>query len=570
MSWQSCSISETELAKLLHCYKFSIRQKILPKQPFTSDGHINKPYFNYEMRKTEGVRAKMSFWVLNLLCLLQLPTMALSKNVESSDSYDLDDIRFWNSIGKRNIEKKLQLNPHLLKVKPPKNVILFVGDGMGISTVTSARINKNQKAGLHYLNTPLYFEKFQNSGLVKTSSFDHHVTDSAAGATALFTGRKVNTKTLGTLPSAKEGCPNSTSTDIVDGIAEGVLQKDLSMGFVTTTRITHATPAALYAKASHQAFSAWPKTSLKGVERDAEYDEAEVRCARDIAKQLLSYPASEFKVLMGGGSSYLMDKSRNGSRGDGINIDLEWLRLGGSRKVLRTPSDLNQVDAANVDKLLGIFSDSQFPYHLSEKLGNKKTVPRLHEMTKKAIEVLQKDNEGFFLVVEGGLIDIAEHENFMHVAFSELYEFEEAVQVAHEITNPNETLIIVTADHGHALTLPGYLQTKQSLFESTRVEQPEGNTVDKGEHWLPALFFASGPGYRNGFKDHSSADTERPFYRHPTAVPSQHGYHGGEDVGVWADGPFSEQVFSVLFSLISIRTLLESDPHRVGMWFPLV
>ncbi|PIO61128.1 hypothetical protein TELCIR_17358 [Teladorsagia circumcincta] len=76
----------------------------------------------------------------------------------------------------------------------PKNVILFIGDGMGISTVTSARINKNQRAGLYYLNTPLFFERFQSTGLVKTSSFDHHVTDSAAGATALFTGRKVSYK----------------------------------------------------------------------------------------------------------------------------------------------------------------------------------------------------------------------------------------------------------------------------------------------------------------------------------------------------------------------------------------
>ncbi|KAK5986636.1 Alkaline phosphatase, partial [Trichostrongylus colubriformis] len=246
-----------------------------------------------------------------------------------------------------------------------------------------------------------------------TSSFDHHVTDSAAGGTALFTGRKVRTKTLGTLPSAKEYCPNSTSTDIVDGIAEGVLQKDMSMGFVTTTRITHATPGALYAK---------------GVEREAEYDKAKVRCSRDIAKQLLSYPASEFKVLMGGGSSYLMDKSRNGSRGDGMNVDLEWLRLNGNRRILRTPFDLDQVDVASDEKLLGIFSESHFPYYLNESLENKRTVPRLREMTEKAIEALQQNDEGFFLMVEGGLIDMAEHDNWMHLAFSEVYEFEEAIR----------------------------------------------------------------------------------------------------------------------------------------------
>ncbi|ETN74177.1 hypothetical protein NECAME_13140 [Necator americanus] len=75
-------------------------------------------------------------------------------------------------------------------VKRPKNVILFIGDGMGISTVTLGRINKNQKAGNKYLNKPLYFETFSVSGLVKTSSFSQYVTDSAAGAMALLSGRK--------------------------------------------------------------------------------------------------------------------------------------------------------------------------------------------------------------------------------------------------------------------------------------------------------------------------------------------------------------------------------------------
>ncbi|VDO69187.1 unnamed protein product [Haemonchus placei] len=354
----------------------------------------------------------MSFWVLNLLCLLQIPTMASSKNVKSSDRYDLGDIRFWNSIGRRNIEKKLQLNPHLLKVKPPKNVIVFVGDGMGISTVTSARINKNQKAGIPHLNKPLYFEKFPYSGLVMTSSLDHHVTDSAASAMALFTGRK-------------------------------------------------------------------------GVDRNAEYDEAEVRCARDIAKQLLSYPASEFKVL----SRYILKKF----------FDVFQKKATGLQ-----PSNVDVYMPRNAQEFSGIFSDSHFPYYLEEKLGNKKTVPRLHEMTKKAIEVLQKDDQGFFLMVEGGEIDLAEHENWMHVTFSEMYEFEEAVQVAREMTNPNETLIIVTADHGHSFTLPGYLHAKKSIFESSRVVHREGNTIDTVENWLPTLFFAVGPGYRNGFKEHPS------------------------------------------------------------------
>ncbi|KIH61556.1 hypothetical protein ANCDUO_08171 [Ancylostoma duodenale] len=103
---------------------------------------------------------------------------------------DPHDIEFWNRIAREHVDRKLRANPHLLTVKKPKNVILFIGDGMGISTVTSARINKNQKAGNPYLNEPLFFERFATAGMVKTSSFSHHVTDSAAGAMALLTGRK--------------------------------------------------------------------------------------------------------------------------------------------------------------------------------------------------------------------------------------------------------------------------------------------------------------------------------------------------------------------------------------------
>ncbi|VDM51773.1 unnamed protein product, partial [Angiostrongylus costaricensis] len=119
---------------------------------------------------------------------------------------------------------------------------------------------------------------------IQTSSLSNHVTDSAAGAMALFTGWKVNTGTLGTKPIVKEKCTNVSELHVTDGIVEGILQKGMGVGFVTTTRITHATPAALYAK---------------GVDRNHEFDDAtlkaEVKCTHDIAKQLLSYPASEFK-----------------------------------------------------------------------------------------------------------------------------------------------------------------------------------------------------------------------------------------------------------------------------------
>ncbi|RCN30957.1 alkaline phosphatase family protein [Ancylostoma caninum] len=429
---------------------------------------------------------------------------------------------------------------------------------MGISTVTSARINKNQKAGNPYLNEPLFFERFATAGMVKTSSFSHHVTDSAAGAMALLTGRKVDSKTLGMVPKSGTVCAKGTDLHVTDGIVENALQKGLDVGFVTSARITHATPGALYAK---------------GLHRDVEYDGAakELGAAEcnDIAKQLLSYPASEFKVMMGGGADFLMEKSRGGMREDGMNIDLEWNKLGGSRRVLGDRKDLQGVTASS-EKLLGVFAGSHLPMYLEQQMAGSKTVPRLSEMAAKAIEQLQHDDKGFFLMVEGGNIDIAEHANQMHLAFAEVYEFEEAIRKAREMTDPSETLIIVTADHGHALTLPGYLPVEKSLFSSDVVTQPSAKEEHKFE--LPGLFFASGPGFRGGLRmaDDHVHEEERadPLYRQPASVPMTHGAHGGEDVGIWADGPLAHLFSSSLENtevayIIKFLLCLSSSGHTI-------
>ncbi|ETN74178.1 alkaline phosphatase family protein, partial [Necator americanus] len=309
----------------------------------------------------------------------------------------------------------------------------------------------------------------------------------------------------------------------------------MAVGFVTNTRITHGTPAALYAK---------------GISRHIEYDVIAKNYGddcTDIAKQLLSYPASNFKVMMGGGANFLKDKSRGGSREDGINIDLEWKKLGGRRKLLNNVRDLQAVTESD-GKLLGIFAPSHFPIYVEEQIVGKKTVPRLVEMTEKAIGQLQYDEKGFFLMVEGGMIDVMEHTNQMHFAFGELYEFEEAIRKAREMTDPSETLIIVTADHGHALTMPGYLPVQESLFGSDIIKHFFGDEEITLE--VPSIFFATGPGYRGGYRligDYiDKEEREQPHSALPSAIPVNSGHHGGEDVGLWADGPLSELFASTL------------------------
>ncbi|EYC26181.1 hypothetical protein Y032_0010g1004 [Ancylostoma ceylanicum] len=472
------------------------------------------------------------------------PGDSIITGVDSDGAVGIEDIEFWNNVAKDHIDRKLKANPRLLKTKKPRNIILFIGDGMGMPVVTSARINRNQIFGNSYLNEPFFFEKFRTAGLVKTSSLDHHVTDSAAGAMALFSGRKVMYGTLGSRPNFLVGvkkCTTDRSRHLTDGIAEGALQKALEVGFVTTTRITHATPAALYAK---------------GIHRSIEYDGDARKINRalgksncpDIASQLLSYPASEFKVLMGGGADYLLNKSRGGKREDGKNIDIEWSKLGGKRRVLRDERDLQAITASD-EKLLGIFAPSQFPMYVVQQLHGRRTVPRLMDMTTKAIEQLQQGEMGFFLMVEGGMIDIAEHRNQIRAAFGELYELDEAIRKAREMTDPSETLIIVTSDHDHAVTMPGYSPADVDLLNSDVIENKKENGTDLYE--MPGIFFAQGPGFDgDGLKISNRKMDKRkrrhPLYRLPTSAPAPRNPHSAADVGVWADGPLSELFSSSL------------------------
>uniref|UniRef100_A0A1I7XAG8 alkaline phosphatase n=1 Tax=Heterorhabditis bacteriophora TaxID=37862 RepID=A0A1I7XAG8_HETBA len=273
------------------------------------------------------------------------------------------------------------------------------------------------------------------------------------------------------LPKTGEQCPRSGATDINDGVAEQALKKGLSVGFVTTTRITHATPGAMYAKGI-----------VRWFEHDGNIPNG-TDCAKDIASQLVQYPASEFKVMMGGGRNYLLDRSLGGNRTDGRNIEKEWAAIAGKRTVLTDVAQLDRFEAENNEKVLG------------------------------------------------GMIDQAEHENQMHLAFEELLEFDEAIKKARQLTDDSETLIIVTADHSHAMSLPGYLQVNQ---KSSFSWGQQDNLP------IPGIYFTSGPGYGGEKRrNYTKEEATHPHFAQPAGIPMVKGVHGGDDVGIWSEGPFA-------------------------------
>lgn len=290
---------------------------------------------------------------------------------------------------------------------PAKNVILLIGDGMGYGHMTLGRIVKGGA---------LTMDSFTYNGTVSTYPNDpveKWVTDSAAAATAIATGVKTYNAAISV----------DVNKQPVKTILETAQEKGKATGLVTTTRITHATPAAF---AAHN------------VDRDAE---------NEIAVDMLNHKVN---VLFGGGKRHFLPKDLGGKREDGKNLIEEAKKMG--YKFIETKEDLQKVSG---DKVLGLFKSSHLSYEIDRDPAKE---PSLAEMTKKAIELLSKDKDGFFLMVEGGRIDHASHGHDTATVAKDVLAFDEAVKVALDYAkNRKDTLVIVTADHETGgLSIGGY------------------------------------------------------------------------------------------------------------------
>lgn len=189
----------------------------------------------------------------------------------------------------------------------------------------------------------------------------------------------------------------------------------------------------------------------------------------DIARQLIENDvAQKLKVVFGGGRAEFRNETvtdeegLKGLRADGRDLIKEWVKMhDGKGQYIHDKAGLNNISKS--EYLLGLFSDDhcEFNGDIGRKnLQDKK--PTLSEMTKKAIEHLQKEKEGYFLFVESARIDMAHHENWARIAMEETEEFSKTVEMARQMTNINDTLIVVTSDHAHTMTYNGYPVSKFS------------------------------------------------------------------------------------------------------------
>ncbi len=465
-----------------------------------------------------------------------------------------------------------------------RNLILFVGDGMGISTVTAARILDGQLRGESGEENLLSFEHFGHTALAKTYNSNQQVPDSAGTITAIVTGVKTRAGVINIGPDNLRGRCTGSSDHALSSLFELAREAGMATGVVTTARITHATPAATYARSP---------------ERNWEVDSAMTRAARDagcpdIARQLLEpLDGRGHDLVLGGGRAAFLPADgidpeypdQSGARSDRRDLTREW-RDAGNHYVWNS-EQLADLDIDREARLLGLFEPSHMRFEL-DRAGDAAGEPSLAEMTAIAIDWLETRGTGYALMIEAGRIDHGHHFNNAARALHDTVALSDAVRVARGRTG-EDTLIVVTADHSHVFTMGGYATRGNPILGLVRHNDARGEpasapaTDGLGEPYT-TLAYANGPGFTGasnlqpeGYKrfphepatfqgmtrSRGTLDEQRSRaadFLQATLVPLASETHGGEDVPVYADGPGAGHFRGVIEQNQLFRLLVQPLP----------
>ncbi|MFX0183837.1 MAG: alkaline phosphatase [Candidatus Hodarchaeota archaeon] len=308
----------------------------------------------------------------------------------------------------------IQASVKSIQEKDPFSIILMIGDGMGFEQVKLARWVEKGVEG------QLDMETLPYSANVTTNSLDSTPTDSAAAATAIATGNKTENGFVSMTPER----------ETLKTILEYAVELGKSTGIITTTQVYHGTPATFY---SHMR-------------------------SRNLYLDIVNQLTNESKVdlVLGGGQAEFKQES--------ITSMIE--------KGYSYVEDRQSLSNVENSKVLGLFAHENIP-NVQDR--NKTLTPSLVEMTEKSLEILSQDNDGFFLMVEGGLIDWSSHANNIFNTALETIEFNEAVRAAFSYAqNHSNTLLIVTADHETG----GLTIVSEAL--NTTLPFPLNNTEENG------------------------------------------------------------------------------------------
>lgn len=469
--------------------------------------------------------------ILATALTLAAPSLAqLSQSTATADPY-------WK-IGRDEIAQRLQTT----KDARARNVILLVGDGMGISTISAARIFQAQQQAkgspVKGEENLLSFERLPYRALVKTYNTDAQVPDSAGTASAFNLGIKTRIGYIG-LRQDQDATTCAEPAQFPRTLAEFAKQRGMATGIVTTTRITHATPAAVFAHVPNRDWeardSSWPVAQRNN------------KCV-DIASQLVAWqptgdPAVGMDVALGGGRARFKPSTAGGRRDDARDLTAEWRKRFPAGQYVENAGAFRNLDPRAQGPVLGLFNDDHINYRADRDPASE---PSLPEMATFAVRKLQATRKPYFLMIEAGRIDHAHHATNPYRALDETVELSDTVEAVRKLVT-EDTLILVTADHSHVFTIAGYPPRGNNILDCVRpVAGGEGTTgvdaqgcsLDQQGKVRQTLGYINGPAsgrIAGQTLSRTVPSTDKNFLSDKLHILGSE-THGGEDVALFAVG----------------------------------
>lgn len=466
------------------------------------------------------------------LMLLALLAVAPIHGFAAPTSNDTEAPTAWYAQGEHWLKDRLQLarvNQQSKASSKPRNIILFVGDGMSITTLTAARIFSGQKLGEQGEEYFLHFERFPHSALIKTYNTDQQTPDSAGTMTAMMTGVKTRAGVISLGPEQPRGQCKGSENHQQETLLEWGAKQSFDTGIVTTARITHATPAATYA---HSADRGWEGPSDRSIG-------ARLVGCPSIGEQLMHNAFENgLDLAMGGGKRRVEDFLQ------------DWSQMY-PKGVLMT-EDTGLWQGAWSEKqhpVLGLFADSHMDYE-----QQRTSQPSLVEMTEKAVNYFQARQQqkeegndfsnGYILVIEGARIDHGHHKGNAHRALVETEILSQAVKLADDMTDDRDTLIVVTADHSHTLSMAGYPKRGNPILGLVKDQKNELVLAEDGMPYT-TLGYTNGKGggidtRQLGRLALVEEHVEDPDFHQEALFERKSESHGSDDVALHAKGAGAE------------------------------
>jgi len=403
---------------------------------------------------------------------------------------------------------------------------------------------------------------------------DAQTPDSAGTMTAMMSGLKTDVGVIGVDEDIERGdCSTVAGNEVITALELAEI-KGLSTGIISTARITHATPAATYAKSADRN---WEDVS--------DMPEAAVTAGcKDIADQLVNFETyledrytgidvNGIEVAFGGGRRHFLPRdaafnspdavsSVEGDRTDSRDLTAEWQDMYQNGVYVYDQAGFDAIDPASTERVFGLFNESHMQYE-ADRANDVAGEPSVADMTTKAIDILDNNEKGFFLMVESGRIDHGHHAGSAYNALTDTLAFEAAVKAAYENTNPEDTLILVTADHSHVFTIAGYPKRGNPILGKVVNVGSDEPAIAADNMPYTTLGYTNGLGFQDlgnetdadaiyayaantGRMDITNVDTEASGYHQEALIPLGSETHAGEDISLHASGPGSQLVQGVV------------------------